>query len=145
MILDAALLFDNGIEHLTTEASTDYIDLGPGASRNIGVGETLYFVSIVTVAFTDASSNSTMTLTLETETDSAFGSATTVQTIGTFGALSAIGSRLIAKIQPDAILERYLRVKYTVANGDLSTGKFKSFITKDIQAWTAYADNITIS
>jgi Bbp16-like protein len=143
MFIDAALLFDNGIQHLTTEAGTDYIDLG--AVRNIGVGEDLYFFAVVTVAFTDASSNSTMALTLETDDASTFGSPTTVQTIGTFAALSAIGTRLVAKLQPDAILERFLRLKYTVANGDLSTGKFTAGITKDIQAYTSYADNITIS
>ncbi len=143
MFLDAALVFDDGIQHLTTEASTDYVDLG--APRNLGVGEQLYFVSIVTVAFTDASSNSTMALTLETDSSSGFGSAVTAQTIGTFGALSAIGARLVARLQPDVINSRYVRVKYTVANGDLSTGKFKSFLTNNIQAYTSYADGITIS
>lgn len=143
MILDAALLFDNNIAHLTTEAGTDYIDFG--SARNMGVGEDLYFFAVVTTAFTDASSNSTMTLTLETDDNSAFGSATTAMTIGTFAALSAIGSRLVARLQPDLINERYLRLKYTVANGDLSTGKFTAGLTKDIQAYTAYADGITIS
>lgn len=143
MILDAALLFDNNVQHLTTEAGTDYIDLG--ANRNMGVGEELYFFAVVTTAFTDGSSNSTMTLTLETDDSSSFGTATTAMTIGTFAALSAIGSRLVARLQPDVINERYLRLKYTVANGDLSTGKFTAGLTKNIQAFTAYADNITIS
>lgn len=143
MILDAALLFDNNVEHLTTEAGTDYIDLG--SNRNLGVGAELYFFAIVTVAFTDASSNSTMALTLETDDNTSFSSATTAQTIGTFAALAAIGTRLVARLQPDVITERYLRLKYTVANGDLSTGKFTAGLTHNIQAFTAYADNITIS
>lgn len=143
MILDAALLFDSNAEHLTTGASTDYVDLG--SNRNLGVGEELYFFAVVTVAFTDASSNSTMALTLETDDNSSFSSATTAQTIGTFAALAAIGTRLVARLQPDVIVERYLRVKYTVANGDLSTGKFTAGLTHNIQAFTAYADNITIS
>lgn len=143
MILDAALLFDNNVQHLTTEAGTDYIDLG--SNRNLGVGEELYFFAVVTVAFTDSGSDSTMTLSLETDDNSSFSSATSAQTIGTFAALSAIGTRLVAKLQPDKIVERYLRLKYTVANGDLSTGKFTAGLTKNIQAFTAYADNITIS
>lgn len=143
MILDAALLFDNDVQHLTTEAGTDYIDLG--AIRNMGVGEELYFFIVVKTAFTDASSNSTMTITLETDDSSSFGSATTAMTVGTFAALSAIGTRLVARLQPDLINERYLRVKYTVANGDLSTGKFTAGLVHGIQAYTAYADNITIS
>ena len=143
MILDAALLFDNNVAHLTTEAGTDYIDLG--SNRNLGVGEPLYVFAIVTTAFTDASSNSTMTLTLETDDNTSFSSATTAQTLGTFAALSAIGTRLVARLQPDVIIERYLRMKYTVANGDLSTGKFVAGLTHNIQAYTSYADNITIS
>ena len=143
MILDAALLFDNNVAHLTTEAGTDYIDLG--SNRNLGVGEPLYVFAIVTTAFTDASSNSTMTLSLETDDNTSFSSATTAQTLGTFAALSAIGTRLVARLQPDVIIERYLRMKYTVANGDLSTGKFVAGLTHNIQAYTSYADNITIS
>ena len=143
MILDAALLFDNNVQHLTTEAGTDYIDFG--SNRNMGVGEQLYFFAIVTVAFTDASSNSTMTLSLETDDNTAFSSATTAQTIGTFAALAAIGTRLVSRLDVDKINERYLRLKYTVANGDLSTGKFTAGLVKDVQAFTAYADNITIS
>lgn len=143
MILDAALLFDNNVAHLTTEAGTDYIDLG--SNRNLGVGAELYFFAIVTTAFTDSSSNSTMALSLETDDNTSFSSATTAQTIGTFAALAAIGTRLVARLQPDVITERYLRLKYTVVNGDLTTGKFTAGLTHNIQAFTAYADNITIS
>jgi hypothetical protein len=143
MILDAALQFDLGVQHLTTEAGTDYIDLG--SNRNLGVGEDLYFYAIVTVAFTDSGSDSTMTLSLETDDNTAFSSATTAQTIGTFAALAAIGTRLVAKLQPDVIVERYLRLKYTVANGNLTTGKFTAGLCHDIQAFTAYAKGYTIS
>lgn len=143
MYLDQQLLFDDNAEHLTNEGSTNLVDLG--AARNIGVGESLYFVIVVDTALTDASSNSTMTITLETDDNSSFSSATTAQTIGTFEALAAAGTRLVAKLQPDAINERYLRVKYTVANGDLSTGKFTAFLTKDLQAYTSYPDGFTIS
>lgn len=143
MILDAALLFDNNVQHLTTEASNDYVDFG--VARDMGVGSELYFFSVVTVAFTDGSSNSTMTLTLETDDNSSFSTAATAMTIGTFAALAAIGTRLIARLQPEVCDERYMRVKYTVANGDLSTGKFTSGLTHNIQAFTAYADGFTIS
>jgi hypothetical protein len=143
MILDSQLLFDANVEHLTTEASDDYIDIG--VARDMGVGENLFFFSVVKTAFTDGASNSTMALTIEKDSDSAFGSVATAQTIGTFAALSAIGTRLLARLQPEAVNSRYLRTKYTVANGDLSTGKFTTGLAHNIQAWTAYADNITIS
>lgn len=143
MYIDAHNLFDDAAAHLTTEASTNLIDLG--AIRNMGVGEDIYFVIQVDTAFTDGSSNSTMAITLETDDNASFSSATTAQTIGTFAALTAAGTRLVAKLQPDAINERYLRVKYTVANGDLTTGAFTAFLTNNIQAYTSYADGITIS
>lgn len=144
MILDAQNLFDDNAEHLTTEASDNYIDL-KATNRDLGAGENIYVVAIVDTAFTDGSSNSTMTLTLETDDNTSFSSATTAQTLGTFAALSAAGSKLIARLQPGQITERYLRVKYTVANGDLSTGKFTVFLAKDVENYVAFADNITIS
>ena len=143
MYVDALLMVDEQDEHLTSEASTDYIDLG--TARNLGVGEDLYVVALVTTAFTDGSSNSTMALKLESDNDAAFGSVDASQSIGTFAALSAVGTRLVAKLQPDMVNSRYLRAYYTVANGDLTTGKFTVFITKDIDAFTAYADAITIA
>jgi hypothetical protein len=143
MFIDGQLLFDDDTEHLTTEAGTNVIDLG--GAEDLGYGEPLWFVAIVTTAFTDGSSNSTMALTLETDTADTFGSATTVQTLGTFAALSAVGTRIVARVQPFATPERYLRLKYTVANGDLTTGKFTAFITKDVQNATVYPDSITIS
>lgn len=143
MIIDLQNVFDDNAEHLTTEASDNVIDLR--AIRNVGVGENLYVVVRVTTAFTDAGSDSTMTLTIETDDNEAFGSATTAQTIGTFGATSAAGSELIARIQPGVMNERYARLKYTVANGDLSTGKFDAFLVKDIDQFTAYPKGYTIT
>lgn len=142
MYMDNELIFDNDVAHLTTEASAAYIDFkGP---RNLGIGEDLFVVAIVTTAFTDSSSNSTMALTLETDDNSSFSTATTTLAIGTFAALAAIGDRLIKKLSPGDINERYCRVKYTVANGDLSTGKFKTFITKDPDNYVAYPDGFAI-
>lgn len=142
MYVDALLAFDDADAHLTTEASTDFVDLQ--AVRNLGDGEAIYFYILVDTAFTDSGSDSTMAITLETDDNTSFSSATTAQTIGTFSALAAAGTVLKARLN-DQITERYLRVKYTVANGDLTTGAFTAFLTKDVQAWTALADNITIS
>jgi hypothetical protein len=140
MIMDAELRFSNAQAITASAASTNQLDLK--AVRDIGVGEDLYFVAIVDVAFTDASSDSTVVVTLETDNDSAFGSPTlAVQTIGTFAALSAIGTRLVAKLQPLAIVERYLRAYYTVAGGSLTTGSISSFIVLDADLFRAYASN----
>lgn len=147
MILDAQNLFDEAAAHLTTEGSTNVIDLGPlqGSVRDIGVGESLHAVVQVTEAFTDAGSDSTMTVEIEADDDVAFGSPEAKkQTLGTFAALSAIGARFVAKLQPEILVKRYIRLKYTVANGNLTTGKFTAFLTKDVDLYRAYADNSSI-
>lgn len=144
MILDAELQFSNAQAVTASAASTNIVDLGE--PRNIGVGEDLYILINSTVAMTDLGSDSTVTVTLETDSDVAFGSPTlAAQTVGVFAATSAAGTKLIAKLQPNAINERYLRVYYTVAGGNLTTGSFDAHIVKDIDAFTAYPDNITIS
>lgn len=141
--LDSLLLLDDNSEHLTTGASTNSIDLGE--NRDLGAGEDLYAVIIVDTAFTDSGSDSTMAITLETDDNSAFSSPATAQTLGTFPALSAVNSKFIVKLQPDVITERILRGKYTVANGNLTTGKFTFFLTKDIDNYKSFPDGFTIS
>jgi hypothetical protein len=131
-------LFSDAQAITAAAASTNLIDLG--ANRNLGVGEDLYVHVNVDVAFTDASSDSTLTVTVETDDNEAFSSPTTAQTIGTFPALSAIG----ASLQPDAIVERYMRLKYTPNNGSLSTGSVTAALVLGIQAYTSYADNVSI-
>jgi hypothetical protein len=143
MLTDAQLMLDEESAHLTTEATTNYIDLS--AARDIGAGRNLYVFAAVTTAMTDGASNSTMTLTLESDDNTSFSSATTIQTIGVFSALSAVGTTLVARLQPITTPERYLRGKWTVANGDLSTGNFTVTITDDVDKWRAYANGYTIS
>lgn len=126
-MLDIELMFDTDSDHLTTEASLYVVDLN--SVRNIGAGQPLYIESVLKQAMTDAGSDSTMTLTVETDDNDAFSSPTTVQTIGTFPATSAAGTKLSVGLAITDAYERYLRVQYTVANGDLTTGKFSTYIT----------------
>lgn len=139
-MLDKNLFFDDNAEQLTTGASTNYLDLEIG--RNIGAGTPLYIESLVRTAMTDAGSDSTMTLTLETDDNTSFSSPTTLQTIGTFSATSAVGTKLSVGLVISDSVQRYIRVKYTVANGDLTTGKFSTYITTLSDVNTAYADGI---
>jgi len=127
-------IFDAAVSHLTTEASAEEIYLGPTVYDKV-VGCDMWLEVIVTTAFTDSSSNSTMTVTLETK--NAGGSYATALTLGTFAALSAAGTRLIARIPEGVLTKSYAQLKYTVANGDLTTGafaaqiKFSNPVTKD--------------
>lgn len=100
MYVDAELQFSDAQAVTASAASTNIVDLG--SPRNIGVGCELYLVCAVTTAMTDAGSDSTITVILETDDNDSFSSATTAQTIGTFAATSAAGTRLVAKLQPDA-------------------------------------------
>lgn len=143
MILDAQTLFSDAQAITAAAASTNYIDLG--VARDIGVGEDIYVVIQVDVAFTDGSSDSTLAVTIESDDNTSFSSATTVQTVGTFAALSAIGSKLVAKVQSFTTPERYLRLYYTPANGNLTTGSVTAFFCNGVDNIRTYADAITIS
>lgn len=145
MIGDLELVFSSAQAITASAASTNIIDLGPlgGAPsantiRDIGAGEPgLWLVITVVTAFTDAGSDSTVTPALQTDDSDAFGSATTLRTFDTLAALTAAGTQKIYRLEP-AAYERYLRLNYTVANGNLTTGAITAEITRDVRAYRAY-------
>jgi hypothetical protein len=144
MYVDAQLLFSDAQAVTASAASTNYLDLG--SVRDIGTGEPLYLVSIVDIAMTDSGSDSTITVSLQGDSTTTFtpdGS----ENMFVFAAASAAGTIKIARLNPDSapLQYRYVQAYYTAANGNLSTGSFTTFITKDIQKYTSYADAITIS
>lgn len=153
MIIDAHLRFSNAQTTTTGTGSgsapgvrsTNIIDLIAAASRP-GTGENLYVVAQVTTALASSGSNDAMDVNLYTDADEAFGSPTLVQKIGTFAAVSAIGTRIIARLYPHLAFERYGGLYYVSQTTDaFSAGAITSFITHDIDAFLAYADAITIS
>lgn len=141
MLVDKKLTFSDAQAITAAAASTDVLDFSE--ARDLGVGEPLYIVVLVDTAFTDSGSNSTLSVALETDSSESFTPDAT-RTLFTFPALSAAGTVKISRIGPDDINQRYCRLYYTPNNGDLTTGAVTAFITHDIQAWKAYADNITI-
>jgi len=140
--MDALLLFSDSQVVTGSADSTSYVDFS--AVRNLGVGENLYVVSVCTVAMTDSGSDSTVAVALYGDSSTTF-TPDYSRTLFTFSATSAAGTTKIARLSPGDVELRYLEIYYTVANGNLSTGKFTTFITHDVQAYTAYADAITIS
>lgn len=142
MYVDAQLLFSDAQAVTATAASTNYVDFG--AVRNMGVGEDLYVVVLCDVAMTDSGSDSTLAVAIEGDSSTTFTPDYT-RTLFTFSAVSAAGTVKIAKLSPGDVALRYLQLKFTPANGDLSTGSFTGFITNNIDAYTSYADAITIS
>jgi hypothetical protein len=143
MIADAQNLYADDQAITATAVSENVID--HGVARNLGVGERIWLIVIVTVAFTDAGSDSTVAVTLETDDNVGFGSATVTKTLGTFAALSAVGTRFAVPLGVDEIDEQFSRLNFTVAGGSLTTGSLWAALVKDIGAFTAYPDNITIT
>lgn len=144
MIFDAQNLFSDAQAITATAVSTNIIDLSD-LERRIGTGENLYIHVNVDIAFTDAGSDSTVQVELQADALEGFGGPTNVQDIGTFAALSPIGARLIARIAPEILTERFIRLNYTVANGNLTTGSLTAGVTKDIAAFTAYPSGFLVT
>lgn len=144
MIMDVQNRFSSAQAITATAASADIIDLGI-AGRSVGTGEDVYLVVQVVSAFTDTGNDSTVTVTLETDDNTGMSSAATLLTVGTFAALSAVGSRLIVRLPISAAYERYIGLRYTVAGGNLTTGAVTAFLTKDVDAYRTYADNSTFT
>jgi hypothetical protein len=143
MIIDAQNLFSDAQAVTAAAASTNYIDLG--AVRNIGVGENLYVAVTVDVALSDSGSDSTVTVALEGDSTTTF-TPDASQTLFIIPALAAAGQKYYARISPElASNYRYLQLKYTPNNGNLTTGSFTAAIVHGIDAFQAYADGITIS
>lgn len=146
MLLDLQNQFSNAQAITATAASTNSIDLG--GIRNIGGGQDLFLVFIVTTAFTDVGSDSTVTPSLQTDDNSGFASAATIRTFDVLAALTPINTKRIYRLEPynDASLyERYIQIMYTVAGGNLTTGSITSFLTLDAQVWKAYASGFTVT
>jgi hypothetical protein len=148
MLLDAANLFSDA-QVVTTGSengviSTSSIDLG-AAAVNIGAGERLWVVISIDTAMTSGSSDDTLTVDLVTDDNAGINSATLIQTLGVFPAVSAAGTRIIAPVPFNAAYERYIALRYTAATGALTAGAFTAFITKDIDSYKSYPKGYTIS
>lgn len=144
MYVDSLLQFSDAQAVTAAAASDSVVDLG--AVRDIGTGEDLYLVCVCDVAMTDSSSDSTLVVAIEGDSTDTFTPDGT-QDMFTFAALSAIGTVKIAKLSPGSapLQYRYIRLKYTPANGNLSAGSFTAFLTNNVQKFVAYADNIQVS
>ncbi len=96
---------------------------------------------------TDGAGNTyPLVVALEGDSTDSFSPDATID-LFTFPAASAIGTVKIARLDPGMapLAYRYLRLKYTPTGGNLTAGTFSAYMTKDIQKYNAFADNITIS
>lgn len=142
MLFDVQNTFSSAQALTTTAVSTNVLDLG--VAENIGVGENLYLVMVITTAFAGAAQ--TMTPSLQTAIDSAFTSPVTVRTYDVFAALSPAQTKRVYRLDPYndvGLYLRYLRLNYTVAT-TLTGGAITSFLSHDAYLWTPYAVGFTV-
>lgn len=144
MYVDAQLLLSDAQAVTASADSTNTIDLS--SVRDIGTGKSLYMVTVCDVAMTDSGSDSTVTVALQGDSTTTITPDATFN-LYSFAATSAAGTVKYAKLDPDSgpLQYRYINVNYTVANGNLTTGSFTTFITTDIAKYESYANGYTIS
>lgn len=117
-----------------------------GVARDIGNGEPVYVVGIVTTAFTSSGSNDPLAVRLITDGDVALGSPTVLQTLFTFPAIAAAGTKKVGIIAPGHSYERYIGLSYlSTGDGALTAGAVKCFITSNPDVYVAHADAINIA
>jgi hypothetical protein len=150
MLLDSLLEFSDAQAVTSTAISTNVIDLGPvspNTTRDIGAGEPVYLVIQTETTCTDTSSDATVAFTLESDSTADLATSATVHfSTGAkaFATYATAGTQVVVTRLPGGEYEQYLGVRYTVASGPLTAGKFNAFLTKDVQNWRSYENNQTI-
>ena len=153
MILDKFLEFSDAQAVTATAISTNVVDLAPlgngvgtNTVRDIGAGEDLYLIVRTLTAATDVGSDATLTVTFESSATENLNSSTVHFSTGAlaFAAFSPAGTELVRIALPGGNYQRYIGVRYTVANGPLTAGTFDAFIVKDAQSYRPYAVGSTI-
>lgn len=135
MILDKRLQLSDS-QAVTASAISSVIDLGAGATpantlTDIGNGEPLLVLVTVTEAAT-AWGAATVTFSLESDSTADLATSATVHaaTAAIGKATLALGYQFVIAVPPAKTYERYLGVRYTVATGPLTAGKFDTRIIR---------------
>lgn len=134
MLLDKKSELSDAQAVTTTAISTNVADLEV-AGRDVFRGKPLYGVIQVQ---TTCTATGAATVAFNWEADSAVGLDATPTVLATQAATAkatlVAGYRIVTPIPPDklAATDRYLGVRYTVAAGPLTAGKFDAFLTEDI-------------
>jgi len=154
MYVDSQELFSDAQAVTSTAISTNVLDLNAASASNvpllqdIGNGEPIYLVVTTTTACTDTSSDATLTLTLESDSTANLATSATVH-ISTgalaFATYATAGSVVFAGALPSGNYERYLGLRYTIADGPLTAGAFTGFLTKDLQRYRYYASGFSVA
>jgi len=151
-IIDVLDTFSS-VQAVTATAISDVKDLGPfwsgtqsNPTTNLGAtGQEIYLVINVTEAATAAGA-ATVTFSLESDSTADLATSATVHwTSAAIGkATLVVGYNVIALCLPYGSYERYLGVRYTVATGPLTAGKFDAFLTNSVRSHSYFASASTI-
>lgn len=148
MYLDAYIEFADA-QAVTSTAISNVIDLSSDNTlRDIGAGEDVWLVVQTQTTATDSGSDATLTISLESDSTADLATSATVHYTTTalaFAAFATAGTVLVAQRLPIGEYERYLGVRFTVASGPLTAGKFDAFLTKDYAKYRTYANAAEIA
>jgi len=142
MYIDAENRLSNA-QAIAAVASTNIIDFS--SDRNMGIGEPLCLVVVVTTLLDGTTGDETYSVTMQTDDNAGFGSPTTIGGVVALPRNSAVGTKFIITIPPDTAMERYFRVLYGVG-GTTPLGAVTTFLTsmKMVQNDVHYDDAITV-
>jgi hypothetical protein len=115
--LDRQVLFSNDQAVTASTASTDVVDLGP--NRDVGAGEPIQVLIQIVEAFNNLD---TLGVSLQTSATENFASPTTLTAATLPLSGLTVGARFPITTVPGGAL-RYLRLYYTVAGTNPSTGR----------------------
>lgn len=143
MILDKELALSEEQAVTSTAISTNVVDLA--VDRNIGNADNLYVIITCDEAATAAGA-ATVTFSLESDSTADLATSATVHaTSSAIGKATLVAGYEVAKWKlPVEDYERYLGVRYTVATGPLTAGKFSAHIVRNVPSYKAYADGSDI-
>ena len=154
MFLDAQLQFSAAQALTVTAVSTNVIDTGVNFGgvgviddRNIGIGEPMGVLIVVTVAADTSSGNETYQFDVQSDTVVGFGSLVTIASRVIDKALLTAGSQWVIPIPADGPqIGQFLRLNY-VLGGTTPTITVSSFLQplSMLQNYIAYPDALTIS
>jgi hypothetical protein len=147
MILDERLEFCENYDldqEAGTYLATNQIDLGSAPTlQDIGNGQPVYLVAVVTEAFTDGGDSATLDIRLVSDdTASIHASTSTIHlSSGTIlKAALALGTKFVWQLPVKANYERYLGINFVVATAGFDTGMITAGLTMDPHGWVALPD-----
>lgn len=131
-IKDALLTFSDEQAETTVAAhdSTNNVDLA-GVAKDMGPGEELYLVIVVTEAVTSGGAATVQFAVQDSADDSSYAALAPVPLdTGAVGkATLTLGYEVMRIALPNS-LQRYLKIVYTIGTAVLTAGKFSAWIEK---------------